>query len=1148
MPETSKLADGYFGWIQFMETPDQQTQNYFADNDLRLLDYVGNGTYLFYMADSTPISVLAERKVRSISPVDGRFKMAPAILNNEIPDYAQRGDRILVALEYHSIVSRDYIIADLRAQQIEVAQVYDSANFMDLIIPDNCLETLSNSPYVRFVELVPAPPVKEDIQGKSIHRSNGLDTQMAGGWDYTGEGVGILVRDDGVIGPHIDFEGRIINIPPTSSGSHGDGVAGIFAGAGNLNPRYRGMAAGADMYVSNYVSTFLDSPTTSLIGDGSVMITNSSYGDGCNAGYTFNARTVDTQTNNFENVLHVFSCGNSNGNNCGYGAGTQWGNITGGHKQGKNVIATANVFFDGTLVSSSSRGPAHDGRIKPDITAHGQGQISTAANNGYQAFGGTSGAAPGVAGVSAQLYELYADTHGGVMPKSGLVKAALLNTAQDAGNVGPDFKFGWGIVNGLRAGKLLDEDRFLSDDISNGELNTHSVTIPTGTTQMRIMLYWTDPAAASGTSSALVNDLDLIVKDPSDASYSPWILDSTPDPSALDTPATTGADHLNNMEQVLINNPAAGSYTVEVTGFDVPFGPQEYFIVYEIIQENLTVIYPNFNESVVPGETTVIHWDAVNTTDSFTVEYTTDDGGSWTTITTASASTTNISWTVPDVATGQARVRITSGSFSDESDNNFSIAPVIDEDDIEITQVCADFMTFVWEAVPGAESYDVYVLGEKYMEITTNTTETSATISIDSPDDSNWIAVAPKNDTEGWTGLRSIAKANAPTGLLNCDFANDLAVESINNTVGDFNIVCDSDPVVISATIINVSSNPQSGFDVIYTVDDGTPVVEPFVGTIDPGNVANFSFATPLSLSSTGTISLSVSIDLDIDENSDNDELSQDFFVQSDATALNDFEEFELTGFPSEGWFVINPDDSRRWNAFAGIIGPDGEGSRVGFMNNFFYTPNGETDSFVTEIYDLTGADVPGLVFDLAKAQRAGGTGDQLQVDISLDCGETWTNIYDKSGFDLATVPGAVTSFWTPDEGSDWREEEIDLSAYIGEQVQFRFVNITGGGNGTFIDNVYVLNNYLGTDEQTLTGVTLYPNPAQGVFNIASSNSFETLDMSISNTLGQIVYSQKDMTLSGGTVSVDVSALRSGVYFVNLSSGGLQTVKKLVIR
>ena len=87
--------------------------------------------------------------------------------------------------------------------------------------------------------------------------------------------------------------------------------------------------------------------TVTAINDGTTQITNSSYGDGCNDGYTTKSQTVDTQINLIPSLLHVFSCGNSGTSNCGYGAGSGWGNITGGHKQGKNVIATANVFFDG---------------------------------------------------------------------------------------------------------------------------------------------------------------------------------------------------------------------------------------------------------------------------------------------------------------------------------------------------------------------------------------------------------------------------------------------------------------------------------------------------------------------------------------------------------------------------------------------------------------------------------------------------------------------------------------------------------------------------------------------------------------------------------------------------------------------------------
>ena len=237
------------------------------------------------------------------------------------------------------------------------------------------------------------------------------------------------------------------------------------------------------------------------------------------------------------------------------------------------------------MVNSSSRGPAHDGRIKPDIAANGV-QYSTDEDNNYMLFGGTSGAAPGIAGVSAQLYEAYGIVNGGALPPSALIKASLLNTANEAGNEGPDYKFGWGIVNGLRAGMLIEDGRHLTSSVSQGSSNNHSITVPIGTKQVRFMLYWMDPAAALGATTALINDLDLVVSSPGATTYLPWVLNPAPNATTLDLSATNGDDHLNNVEQVLINNPLAGTYTIDVTGFAVPMGPQDYFIVYEIITVN----------------------------------------------------------------------------------------------------------------------------------------------------------------------------------------------------------------------------------------------------------------------------------------------------------------------------------------------------------------------------------------------------------------------------------------------------------------------------------------------------------------------------------------------------------------------------------
>ncbi len=1147
MPESSRLANGYTGWVQFYETPNQSIQDQFNSNGLELMEYISNGTYLFYFPSSTTVNFLQDRGVRAIVPTEGRFKLSEKLKNGDIGEWAQQGDQILVTLQYHDRVDADYVIADLASKQIALQQQYKGSTNIDLLIPNNCLEDLSNLPYVKWVEVIAAPPVKDDTRGRSLHRSSGLDTQGAGR-NYTGEGIGVLCRDDGIVGPHIDFQGRIDNSEASNSGqTHGDGVSGIMAGSGNLDPTMRGMAAGANLYVTNYASNFLDSGTQGYINSGAVQITNSSYSDGCNAGYTVGTQTVDQQTKDIPSLLHVFSAGNSNNNNCGYGAGNQWGNITGGHKQGKNVIATANVFFNGVLVNSSSRGPAHDGRIKPDIAANGQNQNSTDENNDYLVFGGTSGAAPGIAGISAQLYEAYGDLNGGAFPESALIKATLLNTANDYGNVGPDFKFGWGIVNALRAGILIEEGRYLSDNISQGATNTHTINVPAGTAQVRFMVYWSDEAATPGASTALVNDLDLVVTDPSSGTYLPWILDSTPDPSLLDLPATTGEDHLNNMEQVLINNPAAGNYDIDITGFDVPVGPQSYYVTYEIIEDNLTVTYPNDGASFVPGEIESIHWDAVNTTDDFTLEYSTDNGSTWNNIFTVGSNITNYGWTVPADVTGTAKIRITSGSFQDESDGQFSIADQVTG--LDVIQVCATDATFTWDALPNAESYDVYLLGDKYMEVVGSSTTTTATVPIPGPDAILWYAIVGKNETEGWESRRTIA-LNYQDGLLDCVLVDDLSLESINNSAADFSSACGGGEGIVSITVINNGVNDQTDFTLSYEISGEPAVDEVFSGTLVTGESLTYEFATPVTITTNGDYTLTTSVTGAVDEYSGNNLQTLELSIQSEATAIPFDESFETEGVPPVNWIIDNPDDQITWEDRTNIAGSDGTLTTAAYINNYSYNAAGQEDLLATEVFDLTNVSAPILNFDLAKAQYSAGFSDAMRVEISIDCGTTFTTIYEKDGLDLSTIAGyTTTAQWAPAVPTDWRTETIDLDAYAGNTAIVRFVNITGYGNSTHIDNVNI-EGILSTSDAALSNVSLYPNPTSNevVMNLGANYNPSTT-LLITNSMGQIVQ-QFDSSIFNGTnqARIDVSNYAVGLYFITIKSENLSATKKLLVK
>ncbi|MCB0640809.1 MAG: S8 family serine peptidase, partial [Phaeodactylibacter sp.] len=504
--KNEEIENRFYRLLQFYKLPSKAEHERIRKSGIELLDYVPNKTYIASIPTSIDGETLLNLNVRSILEIPEYFKSGPNLELSPSGTWADSPETVEVHFKYYADIKPEAINAYCQADKMEILQSNGYNNFILARVHKDQVFELARLPYISFVDLAPEPGEPEDTPGRSLHRANAIDTDYAGGRKYTGAGVAVLTRDDGDVGPHIDFQGRLYQ-NDNPGGPHGDGVSGIFAGAGNLNPAFRGMASGADLYVIDYEPSFLDN-TMNLHYNSGVLVTNSSYSNGCNTGYTLPAATVDQQIFQNPTLIHVFAAGNANPNNCGYGAGNQWGNITGGHKQGKNVIAAANIYNNGTLVSSSSHGPAYDGRIKPDIAANGAEHISTLPNNLYWPFGGTSGASPGIAGITAMLHEAYAQYHASETAESALLKAILLNTANDMGNPGPDFHFGWGNVNALRAVRTIEEDRLLSDIIDQGELQVHTLNIPDNVAYARIMLYWTDRPALPGVATALINDLD----------------------------------------------------------------------------------------------------------------------------------------------------------------------------------------------------------------------------------------------------------------------------------------------------------------------------------------------------------------------------------------------------------------------------------------------------------------------------------------------------------------------------------------------------------------------------------------------------------------------------------------------------------------
>ncbi|QQS28410.1 MAG: choice-of-anchor J domain-containing protein [Sphingobacteriales bacterium] len=155
-------------------------------------------------------------------------------------------------------------------------------------------------------------------------------------------------------------------------------------------------------------------------------------------------------------------------------------------------------------------------------------------------------------------------------------------------------------------------------------------------------------------------------------------------------------------------------------------------------------------------------------------------------------------------------------------------------------------------------------------------------------------------------------------------------------------------------------------------------------------------------------------------------------------------------GFPPTGWTLQNPDGNLTWGLQTTPCY-----LHAAFLNFFNYPNQGQQDYLVTPLINLNGVGSAGLSFDVAYARYNDSFFDGLQVQISTDCGQNYTTIYNKSGNTLATAPDISTSF-SPTDCSQWRNEIVDLSAYVGNSVLLRFVGLNGYGNNLFVDNVNI--------------------------------------------------------------------------------------------
>ena len=419
-----------------------------------------------------------------------------------------------------------------------------------------------------------------------------------GVWD----GARVLQTHEALIGRVVAGEAPVSSGDPDDD-DHATHVTGTIVANGPDNNAI-GIAPQATAKFYNFTNDNSEMTTEASNG---MLISNHSYGiPSGNVNRVFlgrygtEAAAVDNITFNAPYYLPVMSAGNSR--NTGVNTMDNGYDLLTGDKLSKNAMivgaAVGNPNYASPasvpMSSFSSWGPADDGRVKPDITTKGVNMYSSyynQGNSGYATISGTSMSAPAVSGGLILLQQYYNSLNSQYM-KSATVKGLALHTVKEAGTFdGPDYQFGWGLLD-TEAAALAIQDNGNSSSIeelslANSTTYTKSTFSVSGGNDLVISISWTDfrslqPFPSSDTTTedptrpAITNDLDIVVTDASGNTYYPWSLDPATPAAAATNVASNDVD---NFEKIEIDN-ASGSYTITVSHKgNLFFAPQAFSLI-----------------------------------------------------------------------------------------------------------------------------------------------------------------------------------------------------------------------------------------------------------------------------------------------------------------------------------------------------------------------------------------------------------------------------------------------------------------------------------------------------------------------------------------------------------------------------------------
>lgn len=602
-----------------------------------LWQYVPHYTYYATVPGSQAeiAAILRLPFVNGISAIHARDRIARAVRHaHGVQAERQMDGTLQYAVEFFSDVSKADIAELLKRLKINLVREEEDEHIVQVQHFDELL-ALAKSDLVYWIDHAAEGLQKRDepaLSGTSadlVERVNG----------FSGQGLIVaMVEHDLLPLPpvqHPDMKQRVIAASDGQfiANGHNLEVAGIMIGDGTLDRTKRGFLSQAILIDFAAYHNIFGSPSAKTARkiayvfprearEQDAVVINYSNGPSQNCNkvgeYTKWGKHLDKAVHDL-GISVVRAAGNTRGPNGDFAKNPKDGGPKHGpceadleslpHQVAKNDIAVGNwgliddVNCGGvsTLCNTSAAGPSADGRLKPDVVAPGHGVSTTAvsARQGfsYDAFGGTSAAAPVTSGVIGQIYDAFRSatiSRNVLSIPPATPKAILIHTARDVGPPGPDYFHGWGLINAAAAVRVaLDHDKYLHEaTVTASKANVHQFDVAGNVYSFKVTLVWDDPPAGNGETPTLQNDLDLSITDPSGKkTYYPFdtrLISNDPLKEALQGAKTCESllcqDRVNNVEQVLIADPTGavlptGTWTATVRAHRLVEEEQRFSLV-----------------------------------------------------------------------------------------------------------------------------------------------------------------------------------------------------------------------------------------------------------------------------------------------------------------------------------------------------------------------------------------------------------------------------------------------------------------------------------------------------------------------------------------------------------------------------------------